>query len=262
MVTHKDGQERRAIIFSTTFLVAGLLVVWLAKAVIKIEGDAIFISLLLLPFLVYMVLAGKLEEFKAPGGLEARFAKVAEESVAPADQSIAPSVQDLAIVEKRGLDELHALRRRVDESKPTVMTMVLGGNHGHDTHTREYIYAPGAVAAYLDLLSQLRNFKLVLFLDERGNFVAYMPQWSLRAILARPQLGYEFIDVVNHGERDELLRYPGIIAKTISSASTNAEALRRMEEHNLEALIVVDDGRPKGVVEREQILSRMILALT
>jgi predicted transcriptional regulator len=35
-----------------------------------------------------------------------------------------------------------------------------------------------------------------------------------------------------------------------------------MEKHNLEALLVVDNGSPKGVVEREQILSRMMLALT
>jgi predicted transcriptional regulator len=75
------------------------------------------------------------------------------------------------------------------------------------------------------------------------------------------RLGQEFIRAINHGERDQIARYPGVITKAISSKSTNAEALREMEKSNLEALVVVDDGRFKGVVEREQLLSRMMLAL-
>jgi predicted transcriptional regulator len=36
-----------------------------------------------------------------------------------------------------------------------------------------------------------------------------------------------------------------------------------MEEENLEALVVVNDkGRSLGVVDREQVLSKMLLAVT
>jgi predicted transcriptional regulator len=63
--------------------------------------------------------------------------------------------------------------------------------------------------------------------------------------------------------RQELFSYPGVVRKTISTASTNAEALREMMVKNLEALVVTDeDNRLKGIAEREQILTKMVLDMT
>jgi hypothetical protein len=255
MVSREDGQERRAIILSTIFLVVGLIVVWVAKEAIKLDADAVLVSLLILPVIVFMVLSGKLEELKGPGGLEARFSKIARESITPADQTIEASVQDTEMVEKQGVDKLRVLRQRLNESKPTVMTMELG-SHRHPNG-----YNAEDVREYLNLLSQVRNFKFVLFQDHGQNFVGYMPHWSLRGILELHRLGNEFIREINYGERDRLARYPGVITKAISSRTTNVQALQEMEKANLEALIVVDDWKFKGVVEREQLLSRMMLAL-
>jgi predicted transcriptional regulator len=77
-----------------------------------------------------------------------------------------------------------------------------------------------------------------------------------------PDLADEFIDSVNEGQIAQVLRYPGVVKKTISTKSTNADALREMLEQNIEALVVIDERRKlRGVVEREQVLSRMMLSL-
>lgn len=70
-----DKQEIRAIVSFILFLALGFLVLWIAKSVMKIEGDAVFVALLFVPLLVYVILSRKLEELKGPGGLEAKFAK-------------------------------------------------------------------------------------------------------------------------------------------------------------------------------------------
>ena len=89
-----------------------------------------------------------------------------------------------------------------------------------------------------------------------------MPHWALKGILNNSNLGNEFIHLINEGQRENLLRFPGVIKETISIQTTNAEALREMTKQNLEALVVIDEqGQLKGVVEREQILSKMMLAL-
>ncbi len=68
--------------------------------------------------------------------------------------------------------------------------------------------------------------------------------------------------MLNEG-RQELCSYLGVVRKTISTASTNAEALREMMSKNLEALVVADqDNRLKGIAEREQILTKMVLDMT
>jgi len=49
----------------------------------------------------------------------------------------------------------------------------------------------------------------------------------------------------------------------ISPNFTNSEALRKMVASNLDITVVVDENnRLEGVVEREQVLTRMVLALT
>lgn len=47
------------------------------------------------------------------------------------------------------------------------------------------------------------------------------------------------------------------------AAATNAEVLEAMTMYNLDAIAVVDqDRRMQGVVEREQLVSKLVLSLT
>lgn len=249
-----ERKEIKAIGISLLFLVFGFLVIWLIKAVANIEGDAIFVALLLIPVIVYMVISGKLKELKGPGGLEAKFTEAASESIKAPSETVEPSIDDMQIIQKGGVRLLQEQLQEVNEAKPIVMTMELG---------RRGYYLPEAVLEYIQNLSQFRNFKFVVFLDEEKRFLAYMQSWAFRGLLSMPELGYEFVNVINEGRLENLFRYPGVVRETISTDSTNAEALSEMLKQNLEALVVIDENRNlKGVVEREQVLSRMMLTLT
>jgi CBS domain-containing protein len=252
-VSQKGDQEKRAILLAFLFLAAGFVILWFAKAVLKIEGEAILIALLLTPLLVYLILSGKLEEFKGPGGLEAKFAKVAGETISTASEEVRLSVEEMQIVEKEGLMLLERKRQELNEAQPIVMIMELG---------KRSFYKREAVQKYLDVLSQFRNFKFVVFVDSGKRFAAYMPSWSLKNLLSINELGDWFINVVNDGRAQELFRYPGVVRETIHTQSTNTEALREMTKQNSDALVVIDEKNElAGVVEREQILSRMMLSL-
>jgi predicted transcriptional regulator len=90
----------------------------------------------------------------------------------------------------------------------------------------------------------------------------YILSWAFRNILNTPSMGQEFVRVINEGILQKLLSYPGIVQTTITTSTTNAEALRQMAEKNIGALVVTDkNNRLKGVTEREQVLSKLMLAL-
>lgn len=251
---NQDKRERRALIAAIAFLLLGFVILWVTKTILNIEGDVVYVSLLFVPIIVYAIYSGKLEELKGPGGLEAKFTKAANEPVNVASEEVAPSVEEMQIVVKEGLNLLEEKKRQLNEAQPIVMIMELG---------KENYYRSNDVLAYLELLSQFRNFKFVVFVDSKRQFVAYMPSWAAKGLLSKQELGREFINVINRGNRQELFRYPGVVSETIRTQSTNAEALREMTKRNLEALVVTDESNQlRGVVEREQVLSRMILSLT
>jgi CBS domain-containing protein len=133
-----------------------------------------------------------------------------------------------------------------------VLTLTFGGGH----------YTLKALQQYMKALSRSRNFKLVVFLTVDKGFLAYMPAWAAKAVLDTPSMGEEFVRVINDGD-SKLYQYPSVVRKTISTRSTLAEALREMIDRNVEAMVVTDEtNHLQGIAEREQILSRMMLALT
>lgn len=249
-----ENKELNAIAAAFIFLVLGFAVIWVTKSFLNIEKDAVFISLLLIPVLIYTIVSGRLKELKGPGGLEAKFAESAAESISSQSETIEASIDEMQIVEKEGARTLEKKREELNEAVPIVMTVVLGR---HDYYRRL------ALLHYIEMLYQFRNFKFIVFVDKNSRFVAYMPSWSLKGLLKMDELGDELVNIINEGRADKLFLYPGVIKETISNKSSNAEALREMTKQNLEALVVIDENRHlKGVVEREQILSKMMLALT
>ena len=136
--------------------------------------------------------------------------------------------------------------REIDRSRPVVMTMTMGG---------EIQYTLEDGRRYLDVLSQLRSFKLAVILDRNKRFVAYMEAWVLKELAEQSELAGEFIELVNSGQIESVIGYPVIAKKTISITSTNIDALREMQEQNLEALVVVDEQRLLRRVVKENALS-------
>jgi hypothetical protein len=61
-------RQQVAMVFLTTLvLAAGLALLWLTKTVLEVEGDALFIALLLVPLLVYLVVTGKIKNVSLVG---------------------------------------------------------------------------------------------------------------------------------------------------------------------------------------------------
>jgi CBS domain-containing protein len=115
---------------------------------------------------------------------------------------------------------------------------------------------------YIAQLSRFQGFKFVVFLDAQDRFIGYMPAWALERLL-EGESGARFVDALNKERIDQLVRTPTMITTRVTPHSTKAEALREMSERGLEALVVVDaEGRLCGVVERDQLMSMMLLALT
>jgi signal-transduction protein with cAMP-binding, CBS, and nucleotidyltransferase domain len=115
---------------------------------------------------------------------------------------------------------------------------------------------------YIESLSQFNNFKFVVILDKEGRFVAYLSAWGMLQILRNDALGNTFVAMVNDGAERELKQYPGVVTKAVSTKTTNLEALKEMTSQNNEALVVIDvDKKLHGVVEREQILSKLLIGM-
>jgi len=252
----KNLFELQAIGVSALFLVLGFFVIWYTKKTVNIDGDAIYVSLLFFPVLVYLLVSGKIKELKGPGGLEVKLSEVAGGSIMAAFETVEPSSEDMLVVAKGGLSEFQEQQKMLNDAQPIVMTMILGIGDYYNVY---------AVREYLKKLSHFRKFKFVVFLDKEKRFVAYMPSWAFQGLLGMEEenfLGEQFIKVINEGRIQDLFRYPGVERKTISTGSSEAEALREMTRQNLEALVVIDENRHlNGVVEREQILSRMMIAM-
>jgi len=199
-------------------------------------------TVMLLPVVVYFIASGNLTELGA-FGFAAKFAKTAKEPVSP--EMI--SYDDTQIV---GLRKLVAAQE-IDQSRPGVMKMTIG---------RKVPYTPDDLNLYLDALSRLRSFKLVVFLDNDKQVVAYMEDWVFKEQVELH--AEEFLDVINSDQKKGLEDYPGVAKKTISTNSTNIQALRAMREQNLETLVIVDEQKIlRGVVERVQVLSSIMLSL-
>lgn len=249
----RDHREMRAISLTFLLLTAGVLILWAAKGIAGIDGSAVLVVLLVSPVISYALLSGRLRltELRA-AGVEAKFAEVAESAVTPHSEPI--PVAEMVVVEKTSPAALRkVLEEYGDTSDPIVMTVPIGGGGR---------YTLRALKVYLDTLSHLRTFKFVVFLDAGGRFASYAPHWLIRGFLDRPGLAEEFVRVLNSGSAKSLSLYPGIVSDAITVAHTNAHALREMDRLNLEALVVVDqDKRVAGIVERDQVLSKMLLAL-
>jgi hypothetical protein len=95
-------KEIPAILASILFLALGFVAIWLTKSVLKISGDSVFVSLLFVPILVYLIFSGRLKEIRAPGGLEAKFAEVAQKSAEAPAETIEASVDEMLKVAKGG----------------------------------------------------------------------------------------------------------------------------------------------------------------
>jgi hypothetical protein len=234
---------------ATFFLLLGLGVVWFARAVADVTDGAVLASFVIVPALLYVVLRGDLAELKGPGGWAATFVRVATSKVRSAGEQV--TQEDVQIIEKETMGGLTARMNSLDMAEPVLLTITLGQR-----------YTAADVQGYLETLSQFPRFRLVALLDGSGRFAGCTSPSQLAGLMRSGALSQAFLDAIAEGDEGTVFRYPGMLRKVVESHATNAEALAAMTAHNLDALAIVsEDRRLRGVAEREQIVSKLVLAL-
>jgi len=197
-----------------------------------------------------VVLRGDLAELKGPGGLEATFVRTAKTRVTATGGKVEAN-EGLTVIAKGSLADLMDRARRIEPNDPVLMTMTLGHQYG-----------VGEVMHYLEILSQFPRFRLIAFLKASGKFRGCTGPSELAALMRNGSLGVSFLAAIAGDSEGEVFRYPGILQKVVPSTATNAEALAAMTDHNLGAIAVVDDQHLlRGIVEREQLVSKLVLSL-
>jgi CBS-domain-containing membrane protein len=208
-------------------------------------------SFVIVPALLYLVLRGDLAELRGPGGWAATFVRVARSTV-NADGETLSVEEDVQIIEKEAMSGLRNRAGQLRENQPIVMTMTLGRS-----------YTVPDVQGYLRTLSQFPRFQLIAFLDSSGAFIGCSSRAELGGLMQNDALGRAFLDAVRQGDVQQVFSFPGTLRKVVPSSATNAEALSEMTANKLEAIAVVgEDRKLRGVVERGQLVSKLVVSLT
>ena len=246
-------RELRSIAVALFFLVLGLMVLWSAERLTKDGPDeTAALALLLIPVILYLALSGRLKRITG-GSLDVEFSELTSPSVgglrvAPSATSIHPEK-----LEKGGVEKLDAKLRRIHPDKIVVLTLTVEPGGAYERHV---------LSDYLDALGQFPTFKCVVFLEPDGKFIGFMPAAeAVKAISSAEADG--FVAAVNEGNSRALLDHRAVTNVHVPANASDADALQEMSRHNTRALAVVDkDEKLVGFAERDQVISRMLLALT
>ncbi len=236
------------------YIALGVFVAGIALAVVlnklKLGDSPTFITLLLIPLLVYAVAAGMLDEFTAPGGWGAKFRQAAKAEVAPVPLTkMTEAIQRLDVVEKGGLDVLAGLSSRLEKNKPIALTFELGQRG----------YSADAAIKYVEVLLLTDSEMTALFLDADHHFVAMTEGTTLLTLLRASPQGQQLINAIAENNKNYILSLPGFHSNSIQATDTNVAALEKMRQQNARAIVVVDDqNRPTGVVKRDDIVARLL----
>jgi hypothetical protein len=240
------------------FVCLGLAIIWFTKRFIGVTGDGLFVAELFVAVLIFLVLTGQISELTA-GGVTAKFQRVAGDRIDP-DAGATIDVVEPVVIEKSRTDQLVRIREQLQDQDPVGGPLFLVLKLG--APDRQSNYEIGALGAYVETLASHGRFQFVVFIDRSEKLVGYMSHSLFERVL-RGDTAWGFLDAINTGNETAVRSFPGVATDTLAIGTTNADALDRMAQLNMEAMVVVDArSRPIGMVEREKIASRMLVALT
>lgn len=231
-------------------LILGVIIILIFKTY-QLESSVLYMVLLFVPAIIYVIVSGKLSEFRTPG-FEVKFFDIAKRSVESTLDTVESLEMNPAIVKKESKKALERQMKDLDISKPIILTLKLE-KEGYDrevllTYTKELLKYP--------------SFKFVVFLDKENKVVAYTLPLVIFQILEQEVLGKEFVSLINKDKIQKWTSCLRIRTNTISTKSTNIDALESMYEQNLDSFIVVDENKKlKGIINRGQIHSKLLLGM-
>lgn len=226
-------------------------VAWALKR-FQITDGVGFITVILLPFIAYGVASGYVAKITVPGGWAAEFRQIAAAKIAPSPLPV--EVEDLGIIEKAGIEAIRGYRENLQPGKPLAISLSLG---------RGGYYSPEAIAAYIRAFLTFDPNLTVLFVDaETGSFVASSNANSVLAAVEVTGGEQPFIAALERGDLDLLRRLIVLTTATVSSSTTNTEALQAMVADGVDSIVKTNEaGVAVGLVRRDDILSRLMITL-
>ncbi len=238
-----------AIILSILFVGLGILIVAFAIRYAKIEKSPVLVALLIIPIVIYLILTGKIEEFKAPGGLEAKFVLAAQQPVRITTPSAEEALQAVQVTPRGEIGELNSKLRSLNPSIPVILTVELGKSYKREdwlTYLSEILdRAPIAYAALV---------------DNANHLIAHMRVPTVKEILKDFNLGGELIRLIGESAADEIIKIPGVDTAIVSIKDPAIDILRMMEQKETSSLIAVDEnGKIAGILQKEDVIAQIIL---
>jgi hypothetical protein len=247
----KFKSEGYSVFLTIFFLALGFFIIWFSENYLPFKNNVIYSFLLLLPMFIYMLFSGKISEFKAPGGLEAKFVNISKKSLELTDSEIINIDRNPIFVYKDSTSKLFDKIRFFDKTKPIFLALMLGKS-----------YTVEDCKTYLETLSRFRTFKFVVLLKEDGKFLAFMRKEILHFILNSDGDAF-FLYNISNGAFEQLIDlYPFNFDKTEYTKSNYIKSLREMAIKDLDAIAIVDENdKLYGIIEREDILTKIVLEL-
>lgn len=234
-------------------ILAGL--VFLRAKYSRFEVKPTDVVIAILPIVVFLLVSGKLQTFEiGESGV-----KVETAFVQASDSAIVSQVTPLTglpsepirLDEKGGVGQIPQLI----ESETEGLRFVLGsGNY----------YGP-AIEEYLIRLTRHPSLKYLVIQNSDGTFFALADARELAEMFEAGDASYTPADLaqwLNEPDTEELRRLPGYLSseKAVNEETDKGEALRRMEDLNVDTLPVInEDDHFAGIVNRSRLTASLLI---
>ncbi len=241
----QTDKHRSALILAVAYMAAGIGLAVLFSYW-GIDLGVTFGIIMLAPVLLYLIASGSISEFSGPGGFGAKF-----KDIATAPVKTAATIESLEFVSKENRQALISRARGLTPGKPVALTFVL--------NEPAAFYAPPAIEDYIHTLRKIDPDLSVVFTNPNGTFAASTDGARVQAVLGNDHYGNEFVGAVLAGDIAKLRELVSASPRHISESTSNADALRIMNEDGLKSLISVDaQQRPTGVIRRDRIVAELV----
>jgi hypothetical protein len=240
---------------SVLFLALGFAAIYVVAKVADVKDGVVLASLLIVPALLYLLLSGRVSDFKGPGGLEVRLAETANKPIplhAKDPQTSALSYERVREVERGRTESFVQHIRDITPEDPVVLTLTLGSGPIDGK----------AAADYARGLTQFPRFRFVAIVDSHGQLISYMQESSFRHLIESDVVDtQQLLNDIEQKNVGAVRSYPGMIVSTVTRTTSIAESLRQMQRLRAPALLVTEDGRIEGIVERDRVANELLLSL-
>ena len=237
------------------FVAIGFAAILLVAKVADVKDGTVLASLLIVPALLYLLLSGRVSDLKGPGGLEVQLAKVANQTIPVSGHDgggAALSYEEVRPVERGRAESFLDRVRNITPADPVVLTLTVGSGK-----------IDGKVAAdYARGLTQFPRFRFVAVLNEDKTLISYMDESAFRHVIGADVVDAAILlDNIEHKNLGPIRGFTGMITTTVAPGTNVADALRTMEQERTDALLVTDQGKIKGIVERDRLANALLLTI-